>query len=76
MDKIVTVESDRSTAGLFVLAGATAAAFIGGATVVRAGQIHTHCTTDGTCSELGCTANHPGFACAVTDDDVCNCAGT
>jgi hypothetical protein len=56
---------------MLLLAGVTAAAFIAGSGVSLA-QMHEHCTTTG-CKENGCTANHPGFECKVTDDDVCNC---
>lgn len=72
----VTAEKDRSTVGMLVFAGVTAAAVVGGVSVSRAAQVHTHCTTDGTCTELGCEQHHPGFYCAVTDDDVCNCVGS
>jgi hypothetical protein len=69
--KTVTADKNRSTVGLLLLAGVTAAALIAGTSVSRA-QVHTHCTTTG-CEELGCSEHHPGFECKVTDDDVCNC---
>jgi hypothetical protein len=68
-------ERNTFTAGMLVLAGLTASAVVAAVSGSQA-QIHTHCTTDGTCTELGCAQHHPGFGCAVTDDDVCNCVGT
>ena len=58
--KTVTDEKNRSTVGMLVLAGIVASAVVAGVSVTRA-QVPTHCTTDGTCTELGCTQNHPGF---------------
>ena len=73
MDQNTVAERRRSIAGMFVLAGVTAASFVLGSNVSLA-QDHTHCTV--LCNNAGCKENHPGFDCKVTDDNVCNCVGS
>lgn len=63
-------DNNRSAIGMFLLAGITAAAIVVG-TGPSLAQEHNHCKTG--CKEDGCSANHPGFECKVTDDGVCNC---
>jgi len=61
----------RGMLGSAIFVGIIAAGVLGYNVPVRAG--HLHCTDDGSCQDIGCTENHPGFSCHVTDDNNCRC---
>lgn len=56
--------------GALVLLGILLAATAGSG-LLSARQMHDHC--DGTCQDIGCSSNHPGYQCAGDDEGDCIC---